>query len=103
MKDTYLFWADLGNNAKVLDSCLKTLLCDSDTWDTMAVPPEIYERADRIAAIGAPGQRRRALPALVQRQHLARAGRVPARRLPEHLAQHQPRASRPAPSLKGFR
>jgi xylulokinase len=55
MKDTYLFWADLGNNAKVLDSCLKTLLCDSDTWDTQAVPTEVYKRADHIAGSVPPG------------------------------------------------
>ena len=55
IKDTYLFWGDLGNNAKVLDTCLKTLLCAPDTLDTAPVPPDIYERADRIAAPVPPG------------------------------------------------
>jgi xylulokinase len=57
IKDTYLFWADLGNNAKVLDTCLKTLLCDSDTLDTAPVPTDIYARADRVAGPVPPGSR----------------------------------------------
>jgi xylulokinase len=55
IKNTYLFWGDLGNNSKVLDTCLKTLLCDSDVLDTSAISSEIYERADRIAAPVPPG------------------------------------------------
>jgi xylulokinase len=55
IKDTYLFWADLGNNARVLDTCLKTLLCAPDTLDTAPVPADIYERADRIAERVPPG------------------------------------------------
>jgi xylulokinase len=50
IKGSYLFWSDLGNNGRVLDSALKMLLCDSDTLDTTAVPLEVYQRADRIAA-----------------------------------------------------
>ena len=55
IKGSYLFWADLGNNGKVLDTCLKTLLGSSDNLETAPVPPEIYERADRIAAAVPPG------------------------------------------------
>ncbi|HET6847105.1 MAG TPA: FGGY-family carbohydrate kinase, partial [Anaerolineales bacterium] len=55
IKNTYLFWGDLGNNAKVLDTCLKILLCAPDTLDTAPVPQDIYERADRIAALVPPG------------------------------------------------
>jgi xylulokinase len=55
IKDNYLFWADLGNNGKVLDTCLKTLLCSPDTLDTAPVPADIYQRADRIAGPVAPG------------------------------------------------
>jgi xylulokinase len=55
IKDTYLFWADLGNNARVLDTALKTLLSAPDTLDTDPVPQDIYERADKIAARVPPG------------------------------------------------
>ncbi len=55
IKDSYLFWADLGNNGKVLDTSLKLLLCASDDLETAAVPAEIYQRADRIAAQIPPG------------------------------------------------
>ena len=55
IKGSYLFWADLGNNGKVLDTCLKTLLGSSDNLETAPVPPEIYERADHIAAVVPPG------------------------------------------------
>jgi len=55
IKDNYLFWADLGNNGKVLDTCLKILLCSPDNLDTAAVPAEIYQRADRIASSVPPG------------------------------------------------
>ena len=49
VKGHYLFWADLGNNGTVLDTCLKTLLYDTDHLEPGAVPPAIYERADRIS------------------------------------------------------
>jgi xylulokinase len=55
LKDRYLFWADLGNNGTVLDTSLKTLLYDSDHLEPGAVPPAVFERADRIAAPVPPG------------------------------------------------
>ena len=50
VKGSYLFWADLANTGKVLDTCLKMLLCASDTLDASVVPPEIYQRADQMAS-----------------------------------------------------
>jgi xylulokinase len=50
VKGSYLFWADLANTGKVLDTCLKMLLCAADTLDTSEVPAEIYQRADRMAS-----------------------------------------------------
>ena len=50
IKGSYLFWADLANNGKVLDAALKMLLCTADRADTEAVPADIYARADKIAA-----------------------------------------------------
>jgi xylulokinase len=55
VKGSYLFWADLANTGKVLDTCLKMLLYDSDTLDASEVPLEIYQRADRLAAAVPPG------------------------------------------------
>ena len=49
IKDNYLFWADLGNNGKVLETCLKNLLSVEDNLNATAVPAEFYARADRIA------------------------------------------------------
>jgi xylulokinase len=55
IKGSYLFWSDLGNNGRVLDSSLKLLLCPSDSLDPAAIPLEIYQRADRIASEVPPG------------------------------------------------
>jgi xylulokinase len=55
IKDSYLFWADLANTGKVLDSALRLLLCASDMLDPSAIPLEIYQRADRIASAVPPG------------------------------------------------
>jgi xylulokinase len=55
VKDSYLFWADLANNGKVLDTSLKNLLGVEDTLDTAEVSAEMYARADRIAADVPPG------------------------------------------------
>ena len=55
IKGSFLFMADLQNNGKVLDTCLKTLLCSPDALDAAAVPAEIYQRADRIASAVPPG------------------------------------------------
>jgi len=55
IKGSYLFWADLGNNGKVLDTCLKNLFGAGDSLDAGAVPAEIYAHAERIAADAPPG------------------------------------------------
>lgn len=55
IKGSYLFWADLGNNGKVLDTCLKNLLGVEDSLSTAAVSAEMYARADRIAGSAPPG------------------------------------------------
>jgi xylulokinase len=55
IKGSYLFWADLANNGKVLETCLKNLLYSEDNLGTGAVPPEVFARADRIAGSIPPG------------------------------------------------
>lgn len=55
VKGSYLFWSDLGNNGRVLDSSLKMLLSPSDTLDPAEIPQEVYHHADRIAAAVPPG------------------------------------------------
>jgi xylulokinase len=55
IKGSYLFWAELGNNGKVLDACLKNLLFTEDNPGAVAVPAEVYARAGRIAASAPPG------------------------------------------------
>ena len=55
LRDRYVFWSDLGNNGKVLDTCLKNLLGASDSLGSEAVPADWYERADRMAAPIPPG------------------------------------------------
>lgn len=52
---SYLFWCELAGNGKVLDTCLKTFLCDQDDLDGGEIPAEVYGHADRIAAQVAPG------------------------------------------------
>jgi xylulokinase len=55
IKDSYLFWADLGNNGAVLDSCLKNLIFAQDGFSTGSVPDNMYERASLVAARMVPG------------------------------------------------
>jgi len=55
LKDSYLFWSDLGNNGKVLETSLKILLCDQDSLDAGGVSPDVFAHADRIAAPIPPG------------------------------------------------
>ena len=50
IKDNYVFWSDLGNNGKVLDTCLKNMLGERDDLPPGEVRADFYERADRIAA-----------------------------------------------------
>jgi xylulokinase len=51
----YLFWADLLNNGKVLESYLKYLVYARDAFDTQEVPADMYERASQVAALAPPG------------------------------------------------
>lgn len=55
VRDSYLFWADLGNNGKVLETSIRNLLYSEDDLGTGAVPADMYARADRIAASAPPG------------------------------------------------
>jgi xylulokinase len=55
IKGSYLFWADLGNNGKVLETCLKNLFGPEDRLGAGAMPVDVYARADRIAATVPPG------------------------------------------------
>jgi xylulokinase len=50
IKGSYLFWADLGNNAEVLNTSLKMLFSKSDSLDPAEVSTEIYGHASSIAA-----------------------------------------------------
>jgi xylulokinase len=49
IKGSYLSFADLGNNGKVLDSCLKNLLFTKEGLDTGEASSERYTHADRLA------------------------------------------------------
>ncbi len=53
--DSYLFWADLGNNGSVLDSFLKNILYAQDYFGTGEIPADLYQRASRAAAQVPPG------------------------------------------------
>jgi xylulokinase len=55
IKGSYLSFADLGNNGKVLDSCLKNLLYQEEGLETRAVWAEMYALADRLAESAPPG------------------------------------------------
>jgi xylulokinase len=55
IKGHYLFWGDLVNNGKVLESCLKNLIYAQDGFDTGKIPGDLYERASQVAALVAPG------------------------------------------------
>jgi xylulokinase len=50
LKERYLFWGELGNNGKVLESYLKNLIFAQDSFGTGNVPEDLYERASRVAA-----------------------------------------------------
>jgi xylulokinase len=55
IKGRYLFWADLANNGKVLESYLKNLVYAQDGFDTGKTPGDMYERASQVAAQVPPG------------------------------------------------
>ena len=46
----YLFWSELANNGKVLESTLKNLIFAQDGFGTGAAPVDMYERASQVAA-----------------------------------------------------
>jgi xylulokinase len=52
---SYLFWADLANNGKVLESYLKNLVYAQDGLETGTLPADMYERASQVAAQVPPG------------------------------------------------
>jgi xylulokinase len=49
IKGSYLFWADLGNNAEVLNNSLKMLYCKADTLEMAELSPELYAHASKDA------------------------------------------------------
>jgi len=55
IKGQYLFWADLGNNTKVLESYLKNLVYPQDDFETANIPEDMYKRASQAAAQVPPG------------------------------------------------
>ena len=51
----YLFWGEMANNGKVLESYLKNLVYAQDGFDTGKVPADMYDRASQLAAQAQPG------------------------------------------------
>ncbi len=55
IKGRYLFWGEMANNGKVLESYLKNLVFGQDEFDTGKVPDDMYVRASKVAARIPPG------------------------------------------------
>ena len=55
LKDRYLFWGELANNGKVLESYLKNLIFAQDGFETGRVPNDMYDRASSVASEVPPG------------------------------------------------
>jgi xylulokinase len=55
IKGYYLFWGEMANNGKVLESYLKNLIFSQDEFDTGKTPDDIYERASQVASNVLPG------------------------------------------------
>ena len=55
IKDRYLFWGELANNGKVLESYLKNVVYAQDGFSDGPIPDDMYERASRLATEVAPG------------------------------------------------
>jgi xylulokinase len=51
----YLFWGEMANNGKVLESFLRNLIYAQDDFDTVKTPEDIYKRASQVAAQVSPG------------------------------------------------
>jgi xylulokinase len=47
LSNKYLFWADTGNNGKVIDSFLKNLVYGQDKFSTCDMPSDIFDRLDQ--------------------------------------------------------
>ena len=55
IKGRYLFWGEMANNGKVLESYLKNLIYAQDGFDTGKIPDDMYGRASQVAALVPPG------------------------------------------------
>ena len=55
IKGRYLFWGEMANNGKVLESYLKNLIYAQDGFDTGIIPTDMYNRASQVAAQVPPG------------------------------------------------
>jgi xylulokinase len=55
LKDSYLFWADLANNGKVLESFLKNFLFVEEAAANNGITRAMFDHADRLAASVPPG------------------------------------------------
>jgi xylulokinase len=55
IKERYLFWAELQNTGKVLDSYLKNLVYAQDDFETGKIPDDMYDRASQVASEVPPG------------------------------------------------
>ena len=55
IKGRYLFWGEMANNGKVLESYLKNLIYADDEMSTGEIPADMYERASQAASQVNPG------------------------------------------------
>lgn len=55
IKGSYLFWGEMANNGKVLESYLADQVYAQDPFDTGARPANMYDRASAVAASVPPG------------------------------------------------
>ena len=55
IKGRYLFWGDLANNTKVLETYLRNLIYAGDDFDTGKIPDDMYDRASQVAIQVPPG------------------------------------------------
>jgi xylulokinase len=55
IKGHYLFWGEMANNGKVLESYLKNLIYAQDDFETGNIPADMYNRASQVAAQVPPG------------------------------------------------
>ena len=55
IKGRFLFWGDLANTGKVLESYLRNLVYAQDDFETGKIPEDMYDRASQVAAQVPPG------------------------------------------------